>query len=158
MVRPSVMESRFELLQHLDAFLGQAPLLSTRRSRRREFFETHRLEDEIAGAFADGLFVAVIAAVPGHDDHIHFEVLADAVGQFQTVHAGQHNVGDDHIHRLGLKHFQGIFGAGGRGGAEPGHLDEFLHGIADGGIVIHDEDMGIQQGSRFFGHRARFIG
>ena len=91
-----------QLLEHLDALLGQVALLQDALQPQKQFGKPHGLEQKIAGAFADGLLVGVIGAVSGDDDHVGIEILFDAVRQFQAVHARQGDVGDDDIHDFGI--------------------------------------------------------
>ena len=131
-----------KLFQHLGPLLGQLTLLQDALQPQEQLLEAHRLENEVAGAFADGLLVGIVPAETSHHDDIGIVVDLDQVGELQAVDAGQHDVGDDHLDGVVFQDFQGILGAGHRKGFVAHHFDEFVHGVADGGVVVDDEDVG----------------
>jgi hypothetical protein len=47
----------FQFLQHLNPFEVQAALIEHPFETQQKFFQTNRLENEVAGTFFDGLFV-----------------------------------------------------------------------------------------------------
>jgi hypothetical protein len=66
-------------------------------------------------------------------------VALNPVGQFQTVHAGQHDVGDHDLQGVDGKQIQGLFSTGGHRGLVPGGLDELVHGIPNGKIIVNNK-------------------
>ena len=111
--------------------------------------ETHRLEEKIAGALADGLLVGIVGAVPGDDDHIGVEILFDAIRQLEAVHPRQRDIGNHDIDAFAVQDIQGFFRTAGRQCLISRHADEFMHRIANTGVIIHNQNAGIFHSTRF---------
>ena len=96
---------RGELLEEL-APLGQQVV-----DAGQQQFDAERLGDVAVGAELHGLH-PVVGRVAGREHHdrdvAHREVVAHLVDQFDAVHAGPHQVGDDDVGHLAADLFEGL--------------------------------------------------
>ncbi len=81
----------------------------------QQLFAVHRLEQEIHGAGMGGAHRVGHIAVRGEDGHRQLGVaLLDAAKQFQAIHAGHAQVGEDELRPQRLEPGQGLVaGSGG---------------------------------------------
>jgi hypothetical protein len=69
-------------------------------------------DQEISGAAFQSLHSQLGVGVGGHDHHGKLGVLFSGLGQeLQSVHAGQTEIGDQHLLYFGVNSGQGVFGA-----------------------------------------------
>ena len=87
----------------------------------------------------------LLVGVAGHDDDIGVEVPFDELRQFETPHARQHDVGDNHLNVAAdfFQKRQSLFGIRGHDGVVARHLYELVHRIANTVLVINDQYVGI---------------
>ena len=127
-----------QLFHHPDTFIGKFALFEHPLQPEQKLFEADRLDDEIAGADVDRLFIGIIVAVAGHYDDIGSTLFFDDLGELQAPHFGQHDIRNNDVEGFVCQQFEGILRAGNRVGIEPGGFDILEHGIAHSNIVIDD--------------------
>src|SRR5262249_46063176 len=128
-------------------FFFEVPLLNGVADKNDDFFECERLFDEIEGAEFGGADGSVNGGVAGnHDDRRRMRERLDAGKGFETVHAGEPDVEEDHIKAAVGCPLDGALGRVGGFGDVAFVGEDGRQGFADAGFVVDDKDL------RFRGH------
>ena len=100
------------------------------------------LADEVERAFLDAVHGRVDVGVAGdHDDRGLDPVGDELLKDFSTVHPGHLDVAEDGVVLLLFRHFTGVGAVFGRIHLVFFHLQDLLEGVADGTLVVNNQNL-----------------
>lgn len=102
--------------------------------------DVERLGDVIHGAHARGLHGALDRAVLRQDNHGRLRIhLPDKFKEFDSAQLRDAQIGDDDVHGILLKDFDGLFGGGRRSRLQSGIGNHVTAQISRGVLIIHNQ-------------------
>jgi hypothetical protein len=107
---------------------------------RHQLARRERLGDVVVGAELQAEDLVELLPAGGQHDDRDVALGPDALAHLQAVHARQHDVEHDEVHRLAVDHLERLVAATGPDHGEAGVAQGVLDDRADGLLILHDQD------------------